>query len=130
MDFGLTVVVDVVVIKPPSLGAADRDLDRDGALPLPYALNAATLPIVFDGIAMFGVFERALLDFADGLRALAFVVEVKPEVLCDDDALAFFQVVRLTLSVPFSLQHHAYPRCRCRCHSVRVRQSSSQMGQH
>ena len=39
---------------------------------------------------MFGVFERALLDLADGLRALVFVVEVKPEVLCDDDALAFF----------------------------------------
>ena len=90
VDFGLTVVVDVVVIMPLSIGAADRDLDRAGDLPLPSALNAATLPIVFDGIATFGVFERALLDFADGLRALVFVVEVKPEALCDDDALAFF----------------------------------------
>ena len=85
MDFGLTVVVDVVAIMPLSLGAADRDLDRAGDLPLPSALNAATLPIVFDGIAIFGVFDRALA--ADGLRALMTVVEVKPAVLCDDDAL-------------------------------------------
>ena len=85
VDFGLTVVVDVVAIMPLSLGAADRDLDRAGDLPLPSALNAATLPIVLDGIAIFGVFDRALA--ADGLRALMTVVEVKPAVLCDDDAL-------------------------------------------
>ena len=66
---------------------------------MPSALNAATLPIGFDGIAMLGVFEGALLDFVDGLRALVIVVEVKPVVLCDDDALdaafAFFSGLAL-----------------------------------
>ena len=78
VDCGLTVVVDAVTIMPLSLGATDRDLDRAGDL------------------LLAGVFAGALA--ADGLRALVIVVEVKPTVLCDDDALdaAFAFFLRLS----------------------------------